>query len=46
LLRELFALRRSQVELCSGETSHDKRFLIRGLTAEELHTRLARLLTS
>jgi uncharacterized protein (TIGR00251 family) len=45
LLRELLGVKRSQVELYSGETSQDKRFLIRGLTAEELQNRLARLLT-
>jgi len=43
-LAEELAVRKSQVELLSGETSSQKRFLIRGLAPEELQTRLARLL--
>jgi uncharacterized protein (TIGR00251 family) len=43
-LREALGLKRSQVELLSGQTSRDKRFLIRGLTRAELETRLAELL--
>ncbi len=43
-LRELLHLKRSQVELLSGETSRDKRFLIRGLTKAELEARLKELL--
>src|SRR5262245_20147329 len=43
-LRELLGLRRSQVELVSGEASRDKRFLIRGLTRGQLAERLAALL--
>ncbi len=39
-LRELLHLKRSQVELLSGETSRDKRFLIRGLAKAELEVRL------
>ena len=42
-LRDLLKLKRSQVELLSGETSRDKKFLIRGLTRAELETRLAGL---
>jgi uncharacterized protein (TIGR00251 family) len=45
LLREKLQLRRSQVELLAGQTSRDKRFLIRGLSGEELRRRLAVLLT-
>jgi uncharacterized protein (TIGR00251 family) len=44
LLSELLGVRRSQVELVSGAASPAKRFLIRGLTAEELRARVARLL--
>jgi uncharacterized protein (TIGR00251 family) len=43
-LREALALKRSQLELVSGATSRDKRFLVRGLTREELQARLAAIL--
>ena len=43
-LRDALNLKRSQVELLSGETGRDKRFLVRGLTRAELHARLAALL--
>jgi uncharacterized protein (TIGR00251 family) len=43
-LRELLGLKRSQVELVSGPTSRDKKFLIRGMTRHELAGRLAELL--
>jgi uncharacterized protein (TIGR00251 family) len=36
------ALRKSQVELVSGETNPLKRFLLRGITEAELRERLAR----
>ena len=42
LAREL-AVRKSQLELLSGETSGQKRFLVRGLTQEQLCARLAQL---
>jgi uncharacterized protein (TIGR00251 family) len=42
-LRELLRLKRSQLELLSGETSRDKRFLVRALTRAELESRLAAL---
>ena len=42
-LREVLRLKRSQVELIGGQTSRDKRFLIRGLTRAELESRLAAL---
>lgn len=41
LLSKELSLRKSQIELLSGETASQKRFLIRGLTPEELLTRLA-----
>jgi uncharacterized protein (TIGR00251 family) len=40
LLRDELGLKRSQLELLSGHTSRDKRFLIRGLSADELRARL------
>ncbi len=43
-LRDLLNLKRSQVELLSGATSRDKKFLIRGLSQTELQERVARLL--
>jgi uncharacterized protein (TIGR00251 family) len=45
-LRDLLDLKRSQVELLSGPTSRDKKFLIRGLTKSELQSRLAPLLSN
>jgi len=41
LLAKQLRLRKSQVELVSGATSHQKRFLIRGITAAELLQRIA-----
>lgn len=38
LLREALSLKRSQVELLGGETSRDKKILIRGVTVQDLHT--------
>jgi uncharacterized protein (TIGR00251 family) len=43
-LRKALGVKRSQVELVGGQTSRDKRFLIRGLTREELGARLGELL--
>jgi uncharacterized protein (TIGR00251 family) len=43
-LRDALKVKRSQVELVSGQTARDKRFLIRGLTRAELEARLAELL--
>jgi uncharacterized protein (TIGR00251 family) len=43
-LRDALAVKRSQVELLSGATSRDKRFLIRGLARADLEARLAQLL--
>jgi uncharacterized protein (TIGR00251 family) len=42
-LREALGLKRSQVELLGGQTSRDKRFLIRGVARAELEKRLAAL---
>jgi len=39
-LAEALGLKRSQVELIGGPTGRDKRFLIRGVTKEELQGRL------
>ena len=44
ILREALGLKRSQMELLSGQTSRDKRFLIRGVTKEELRGRVDGLL--
>ena len=44
VLREALGLKRSQVELLSGQTGRDKRFLIRGLSEAELRGRLAEVL--
>lgn len=45
LLAQELGMRSSQILLLSGETSAQKRFLVRGLTAEDLHQRLADLLS-
>jgi uncharacterized protein (TIGR00251 family) len=44
LVRELLGLKRSQVALLSGTTSREKKFLIGGLTREDLEKRVGRLL--
>jgi uncharacterized protein (TIGR00251 family) len=44
MLRDALGLKRCQVELLSGQTSRDKRFLIRGLTRAGLEAKLADLL--
>jgi uncharacterized protein (TIGR00251 family) len=44
LLRDWLGLKRSQLELVGGLTSRDKRFLVRGLTAEALRAKIAALL--
>lgn len=43
LLRTALRLKRSQIDLIGGATSRDKRFLIRGVTKDELAARLAEL---
>lgn len=42
-LRKALGLKRSQVELIGGQTSRDKRFLIRGLARTEVEARLSAL---
>ena len=41
LLSKALSLRKSQIELIPARTSPQKRFLIRGVTAEELSRRIA-----
>lgn len=41
VLCDALELRKSQVALLSGETSHHKHFLVRGLTPAELRQRIA-----
>jgi uncharacterized protein len=40
VLSKSLGLRKSQIDLIAGETSHQKRFLIRGTTIEELRERV------
>jgi uncharacterized protein len=42
LLAKKLGLKKSQIELLSGETSHQKRFLVRGVDSEELAERIER----
>lgn len=42
VLIESLGLKRSQVELWSGATSREKKFLVRGMTAEETRERVAK----
>lgn len=44
LLRQLLKLKRSQIDLVSGETIREKRFLIRGVTRSELAQRVTEIL--
>jgi uncharacterized protein (TIGR00251 family) len=41
LMAKSLKLRKSQIELLTGETSHQKRFLIRDITPQELAQKLA-----
>ena len=43
MLRELFHLKRSQVLLLGGETTRDKRVLLRGVNAQSMREVLAAL---
>jgi uncharacterized protein YggU (UPF0235/DUF167 family) len=43
VLADALALRKSQVELLSGSTSRDKRFLLRGVSVEVVRERLTSL---
>ena len=42
LLSKRLSLKKSQIELVAGETSHQKRFLVRGIGVEELADRIRR----
>lgn len=44
LVRELFGLKRSQVELIAGATARNKAVLLRGVTATAARARVAELL--
>ena len=44
-LRDLLGVKRSQIELVSGDKSRDKKFLIREVKKAELDVRLVALLT-
>jgi uncharacterized protein (TIGR00251 family) len=46
LLADSLEVKRSQIELVSGETSSEKRFLIRGVDMTSLAARLEALLSS
>jgi hypothetical protein len=43
LLRDWLGVKRSQIELLKGQTSREKAFLIRGMTAEALSQQLAQI---
>jgi uncharacterized protein len=43
-LSKTLSLRKSQIELIAGETSQQKKFLLRQITPEELSMRIERLL--
>jgi uncharacterized protein (TIGR00251 family) len=43
-LRDALCVKRSQIELVSGQTSREKKFLIRGVKKAELEQRVAVLL--
>jgi uncharacterized protein (TIGR00251 family) len=44
VLADALGLKKSQVELIGGATSRAKRFLLRGLTVEQMRVRLAAVL--
>jgi uncharacterized protein (TIGR00251 family) len=44
LLAKKLGLKKSQIELLAGETSHQKRFLVRGINPKELAVRIERAL--
>lgn len=41
LLSKSLGLKKSQIELIAGQTSHQKRFLVRKITAAQLASRIA-----
>ena len=45
LLAQELGVRKSQLELVSGETSPQKRFLVRGIAPQDLSQRISRLWT-
>jgi len=45
LLSKKLGLKKSQIELIAGETSHQKRFLVRDVKPDELGERIRRLPT-
>ncbi len=44
VLRDTLGLKRSQIDLIGGQTSRDKKFLIRGMTRPELESLINTLL--
>lgn len=44
VLAKALRLKKSQIELVSGETSHQKKFLVRNITRDELAEKIAPLL--
>ena len=42
LLSKSLGLKKSQIELIAGETSHNKRFLVRGINPQDLTGRIER----
>ena len=45
LLRRSFGISKQQIELVSGHTSRDKRFLLTGITLEQLQAKITTLLS-
>jgi uncharacterized protein (TIGR00251 family) len=45
-LSDALGVKKGQIELLSGETSRDKRFLIRGLSVADLSSRLGKVIPS
>jgi uncharacterized protein len=43
VLSKALSLRKSQIELIAGETSHQKRFLVRGIELNDLARRIAQV---
>jgi uncharacterized protein len=46
VLGKSLGLKKSQIELISGETSHQKKFLVRGISPQELASRIERAVDS
>lgn len=45
LLRKSFGISKQQIELVSGHTSRDKKFLLTGITLEQLQAKITTLLS-